>query len=161
MSTFTRIAADAKPGMDPSAPMSRRWGDNGRSDPVAREAARQLGLREAYLEKLLRAKTGLNIRVAEIIKAFRQLGDDVRLERFFGPIRAAYEKRNPPQLTAELLEAEQEADGAEDVAETRFLMTRSDRDLSLAIRAMDCAIVRQIQMRDSLQAEEQRRMQQQ
>ncbi len=140
--------------------MKRRWGDGGRSDPVARRAAEQLGLREAYLEKLLRAKSGISIRVAEIIKAFRALGDEVRLERFFAPIRLAYENKHPLPLTSELLVAEQEADGAEDVAETRFLMTRSDKDLSLAIRAMDCAITRQIQMRDALAAEEQRRMRQ-
>jgi hypothetical protein len=161
MSTTVKpIASDTKSGNGRSGPYGRRWGDKGRSDPVARHAAEQLGLREAYLEKLLRAKSGINIRCAEIIKAFRALGDEVRLERFFGCIRAAYENRKPAALTSELLQAEQEADFAEDIAETRFLMTRSDRDLSLAIRAMDSAIVRQIQMRDALGAEEQRRMRQ-
>jgi len=157
-STISPIKQDAKSGTRSSEPNGRRWGDRGRSDPVAREVAGQLGLRETYLEKLLRAKTGLNVRVAEILKAFRRLGDEVRLERFFAPIRAAYENKNPPALTGELLQAEQEADGAEDVAELRFWQSRSDKDLSLAIRAMDTAIVRQVAMRDALQAEEQRRM---
>ena len=151
--------APAKSGSTASGAKARRWGDNGRSDPVARSAAEQLGLKESYVEQMLRAKSGLNIRCAELIKAFRALGDDIRLERFWAPLRAAYENHTPPRLTAELLQAEQEADGAEDVAETRFLMTRSDKDLSLAIRAMETAIVRQVAMRDALCAEEQRRMQ--
>jgi hypothetical protein len=150
----------AKAGTNGSSPHGRRWGEKGRSDPVARAASATLGLSERYIEHLIRAKNGLNIRCAELIKAYRALGDDVRLERFFAPIRAAYENKNPQVLSAELVQSEQEADCAEDVAELRYWQTRTDKDLSLAIRAMDTAIVRQIAVRDAMAIEEQRRMQQ-
>lgn len=151
----TARAAD-NAGVGTSLPKERRWG-SGKSDPVARAASATLGLSERYIEHLIRAKNGLNIRCAELIKAYRALGDDVRLERFFGPIRAAYENRNPQVLSTELVQSEQEADCAEDVAELRFWQSRSDKDLSLAIRAMDTAIVRQVAVRDAMVLEEQRR----
>lgn len=148
----------AKSGIADSVAKGRRWGTDGRSDPVARSAAAVLGRSPAYVERLLRAKNGVNVRCAEIIKAFRRLGDEVRLERFFACIRSAYENRAPASLTVELVQSEQEADGAEDAAELRYWQTRSDKDLSLAIRAMDTAIVRQVAVRDAMMAEEQRRM---
>lgn len=150
----------AKAGNGHARPYGRRWGDKGRSDPVARAAADRLHMSATYVEHLLRAKSGLNIKVAEIIKAFRALGDDVRLERFWAPIRAAYECRTAPALTPEFAQWAQQADLDEDQAELKFWQTRSDKDLSLAIRAMDTAIVRQVAIRDALAAEEQRRMRQ-
>ena len=147
-----------KAGTSDARPNSRRWGADSKRDPVARAAAEQLGLSEHFVEKMVRAKTGLNIRCAEIIKAFRALGDDVRLERFFEPIRRAYENRRPEALTLKLVESVNEACHAEHVAELRYLANRSDADLSLEIRALHRAIAQMRMLVDAAEAEEQHRM---
>jgi hypothetical protein len=147
-----------KAGEAPASPKARRWGAQSKDDPVARTASDRLGLRPKYVEKLLRAKTGLNVRAAELIRAFRMLGDDLRLERFYEPIRRAYENRHPQPLTLQLVESVREACHAEDVAELHYLHSRSDKDLSMEIRALDCAIARMTLLRDAARADEERRM---
>lgn len=144
-----------------ASPNGRRWGADAKSDPVAGSAARRLGLAPRYVEKLLRKNGGIGARCAELIRAFRALGDDVRLERFFAPIRAAYENRKPEPLTPELAQWANEADSVEDRCELKFWQTRSDKDLSLDIRALDTEIARQTILRDAMVGEEQRRMQRQ
>jgi hypothetical protein len=147
--------------MAATSPNERRWGADAKNDPVAGSAARRLGLAPKYVEKLLRRNGGIGARCAELIRAFRALGDDVRLERFFAPIRAAYENRNPQPLTPELAQWANEADSAEERCELKFWQTRSDKDLSMDIRALDTEIARQIVLRDALAGEEQRRMERQ
>ncbi|SRR6266540_1290335 len=157
--TLTRRSTAGKAGTDAARPNSRRWGADSKSDPIARTVAAQLGLSEHWVEKMVRAKTGLNIRCAEIIKAFRALGDDVRLERFFEPIRRAYENKKPEALTLRLVESASDACHAEHIAELRYLTSRSDADLSLDIRATERALLQMTLLHDAQLAEEQRRMQ--
>lgn len=149
----------ARKAGDPAAsPNSRRWGVDSKRDPVACTAALELGLSEHTIEKMVRAKTGLNIRCAEIIKAFRALGDSVRLERFFEPIRRAYENRKPAALTLKLVESAGDACHAEHIAELRYLESRSDADLSLEIRALHRALAQMRMLCEAAEAEEQHRM---
>lgn len=148
-----------KAGEPAASPNTRRWGADSKRDPVARTAAEQLGLSEHTIEKMVRAKTGLNIRCAEIIKAFRALGDGVRLERFFEPIRRAYDNRRPEALTLKLVESVSDACHAEQVAELRYLANRSDADLSLEIRALHRAMAQMRMLCEAAEAEEQGRMQ--
>ncbi len=147
-----------KAGIAIARPNSRRWGATSKSDPVARSAAQQLGLSEHTIEKMVRAKTGLNIRCAEIINAFRALGDDVRLERFFEPIRRAYENRQPEALTLKLVDSASDACHAEHIAELHYLESRSDADLSLEIRALHRALAQMRMLCEAAEAEEQGRM---
>lgn len=156
--TLDRPRAPAKSGNGASRAKERRWGDNGRSNPIARAASTKLGLRESYVELLLRPRTGLNIRCAALIEEMRAQGADAQALRFYEPIRRAYEKRHPQHLTLQLVEDENAACHAAHIAELRYLESRSDADLSLEIRALHRALARMAQLCDAAEAEEQRRM---
>ena len=145
---------DGKAGTPESSPKTARWG-GGKSNPVARALARESSYSEHTIEHLLRAKSGLNIRCAELIKALRAHGDEACLERFFEPIRRAYENKQPEALTLRLVESVHDALHAEDIAELRALETKGAREVSLELRALDGAIARLHRLREAFAEREQ------
>jgi len=131
-----------------------RWGQSGRADPVAKYVAPRLGMRPASVEQLMKQ---VNHRCAAIVSAFVALGDTERGERFIRPILAAWEHRAAPPLCDAVIHLAQEADAAEDVAESDFLLDRSDANLDRLIRFSDREILRETARRDALVAEQLRR----
>src|SRR6266545_658815 len=116
MSARTLLPPPAASNAGAALPRRRRWG-GGHRDPVAFAVAPELGMRPQAVEKLIHGPTALNLRVAAIVRAFRALGDEERLSRFWTPMQAAYEGREAPPLCDAVLHIAQEADLAEDVAE--------------------------------------------
>lgn len=114
----------------------RRW-LAGRSDPVARMVAPQLGLSPASTEHRLR---NCFDEAALFIKALHQLGDHARLCRLIAPIDAALAEAQPPALTAELFLEEAKADAAEDVAEVQLLNTMTPEHKRAYLRRAYAAI---------------------
>lgn len=155
--TMDGLAVPDKTGNETSRPKERRWGE-GRSNPLARVGSDKLGLSESYVEQLLRAKSGSNIRCAELITIMLEQGATTQATRYFEPIRRAYENRKPQPLTLQLVEDANEACHAEHMAEIRYLETKSDAALSLEIRALQRAIARMTALLDAAQALEQNRM---
>jgi hypothetical protein len=135
-------------------PKERRWGSGGRGDPIAAYVAPQLGMRPQAVGHLMR---DIGPRCAAIVSAFVALGDTARGERFIRPILTAWDGRTAPPLCDAVLRLAQEADTAEDLAETDFLLDRSDQNLDRLIRVSDRAILRETARRDALVQEQQRR----
>ncbi len=159
MSAPTLPPAPAASNAGPLLPRPRRWGTSGRRDPVAIHLAPELGMRPQAVEKLLRScgPSALNLRVAAIVRAFRALGDTERLGRFWAPMQAAYDQREAPPLCDAVLRLAQEAVAAELVADTDFLLDRSDVHLDRDIRASERLILRETAKRDAMVAEQSRR----
>jgi hypothetical protein len=111
-------------------------------------------MRPASVEQLMRQ---VNHRCAAIIDGFVALGDTERGERFIRPILTAWDGRTAPPLCDAVLRLAQEADTAEDLAETDFLLDRSDANLDRLIRLSDRAILRETARRDALVAEQAKR----
>src|SRR5258708_3282937 len=110
----------------------RRWGQSGRSDPVAAYAAPALGLKPSSVEQLMKF---VQHRCAAIIHAFKQLGDEDRIAHFMEPIHRALEgSEPPPNCEATWMLAEQ-ADAAEDVDELRYQLNKSDANLAKLIKS--------------------------
>ncbi len=141
----------------PNLARGPRWGNTGKSDPLGRYLAPRLGLKPLSVEALLRGPQAINLRVAAIITAFRALGDDERLARFWGPMARAYEQREAPPLVDATWHLAQQADAGEDVDELAYQLDPSDAKLDRLIRAKDRAILREVALRDALVAEQQRR----
>lgn len=120
------------------ATKKRRW-LAGHSDPVARFAAPQLGCAPKTAEHRIRE---LPQECATIIRAFQALGDTVRLERFARPILTAYDQREAPPLVAATWNLAEEADAAEQIAETAYQHDPSDANLDRLIRASEAEIQR-------------------
>jgi chorismate mutase len=137
-----------------AASRARRWGSTGRADPVCAYVAPELGLKPAAVAHVLRT---INHKCAAIIRAFRALGDDDRLARFWEPLVRAFEGREPPPLCEATLLLAQEADAAEDIDELRFLSNRSDANLVRLIRAKRASISREIAVLDALLEEQRQR----
>lgn len=138
----------------PNVARGPRWGQSGRADPVAKYVAPRLGMRPASAEQLMKQ---VNHRCAAIVAAFVALGDTERGERFIRPILAAWDQRTAPPLCDAVIHLAQEADAAEDVAESDFLLDRSDANLDRLIRLSDRAILRETARRDALVSEQTRR----
>ena len=134
-------------------PRPRRW-RGGHRDPVACAVAPHLGMRPQAVGHLMR---DIGKRCAAIVSAFVALGDTERGERFIRPILAAWDQRAAPPLCDAVMHLAQEADAAEDVAETDFLLDRSDRNLDRLIRVSDRAILRETARRDALVEEQRQR----
>jgi hypothetical protein len=153
--TLHRAPVDPKAGER----LSRRWGSGGHRDPVAMYVARDLGMRPQAAEKLINGAAAVNYRAAVIIRAFRALGDEDRLARFWEPLARAFEGREPPPLCAATLLLAQEADAAEDVDELRFLSDRSDANLARLVRAKRASVCRELAVLDALLEEQRQRAQ--
>ena len=108
--------------MTTSVASPHRWGNNGRLDPVAALAAPRLQLTPATTEQLMRGRAAVNLRCAEIVRAFLELGDHVRLARFLSPIDAARAGLERPRYCAGLVQDAAEEDAAEDVARSALLV---------------------------------------
>lgn len=138
----------------PNVARPRRWGNDGRADPVARYVAPLLGLTPGSAEHLLKGAQAINLRCAHYILAFRKLGDDIRLARFWDPMIRAYEQREAPPLVAATWELAQHADTREDMDEVAYLLTPSDQNLERLIRSTELEILRQTARLDALKAEQ-------
>jgi hypothetical protein len=141
----------------PNVAKRSRWGQSGRSDPICRYVSPLNGLTPASSEQLLRGPHAINLRCAHYVAAFVALGDTERGERFIRPILAAWDQRAAPPLCDAVIHLAQEADAAEDVAESDFLLDRSDANLDRLIRLSDRAILRETARRDALVQEQKRR----
>lgn len=119
-------------------------------DRVAAYVAPRLGMTPGSVEQLIRGRAAVNDRAAEIIKAFRALGDNERLERFVRPIFDAYEQREAPPLCSATWMLAQEADASEDVAELRYQLEPTDQNLERLIQAKDREIARAVALRAAL-----------
>lgn len=135
-------------------PMRARWGNDGKSDPVALYVAPALGLKASSVEQLIKC---LNHRCAAIIHAFKQLGDEDRLARFLEPIHRALEGREPPPDVEATWIAAQQADAIEDVDELRFQLDKSDRNLAKLIKSKRETLRYETAALDMLVAEQRRR----
>jgi len=141
----------------PNLTRARRWGNDGRQDPVARYVAPLIGLTPASAEQLLKGHQAINLRCAHYVEAFRKLGDDVRLARFWEPLQRAYDCREAPPLVNATWLLEQAADTKEDVSELAFQLDPSDANLERYIRDKEAEIYRGLALIDALRAEQQRR----
>lgn len=141
----------------PNVAQRPRWGNNGKSDPVARYLSPVLGLKPLSVEQLLKGPQAINLRCAHIIGAFRALRDDIRLARFWDPMVKAYEQREAPPLVDATWLLEQAADTKEDVSELAFQLDPSDANLERYIRDKEAEIVRGCALLDALKAEQCRR----
>lgn len=95
---------------------------------VARLLAPKLGLTEGSAHQVLHGH--LAHRAAAVIESFYEAGDYEGLTRWAAPIVAALDRYPIVPVSPDLLVAAQEADAAEDVAETAYHVHRS-RDAAL------------------------------
>lgn len=141
----------------PNLARPRRWGNDGRRDPVAHYVAPLLGITPASAMHLLKGRQAINLRCAHYITAFRQLSDDVRLARFWEPMIKAYDQREAPPLVAATWQLAQAADAREEISELAYLMDQSDTNLDRCIRDKEAEVVREMALLDALRAEQRRR----
>lgn len=141
----------------PNLSRARRWGNDGRRDPVAHFVAPLLGLTPASAEHLLKGRQAINLRCARYIEAFRKLGDDLRLARFWEPMVKAYDQRQAPPLVAATWQLAQAADAREEVSELAYMCDQSDANLDRCIRDKEAEVYRGLALIDALKAEQQRR----
>lgn len=120
-------------GGDASAPKRSRWGA-GKTDPIAVAVGRKLGLAPKTAEHRLRE---LPREVVAFIDEFYAQGAELRGARFTRLIRAALERRTAPPLCDATFDLTQQADSAEEVAETAFNRNGSDANLDRLIRASE------------------------
>lgn len=137
----------------PNVARPRRWGNDGRTDPVARYVAPLLGLTPGSAEHLLKGRQAINLRCAHYIAAFRRLGDDIRLARFWEPMLHAYEQREAPPLVAATWQIAQDADGREDSVEMAYQLDPSPANRERLIRAKELTVVKELALIDALRAE--------
>jgi|SRR6267378_5230414 len=131
-----------------------RWGNDGKSDPVAVYVAPALGLKASSVEQLIKF---VNHRCAAIIHAFKQLGDDDRLARFMEPIHRALEGREPPPNCEATWMLAKQADANEDVEELRYQLNKSDGNLGRLIKSKREIIARETALLDMLLEEQRQR----
>lgn len=141
----------------PNVARPPRWGNNGKSDPVARYLSPVLGLKPLSVEQLLRGPQAINLRCAHIVGAFRALGDDLRLARFWDPMQRAYDQREAPPLVDATWLLEQAADTKEDLSELAYQLDPSDANLERYIRDKEAEIIRGMALLDALRVEQQQR----
>lgn len=100
-----------------------RWRGAGNHRPpskVASRAARVLGLQPETVHALIHGRANVAKRFAAILEAAVSLGDDRMVCRLMAPVDAALQV-DRPDLSPDLIRAAQEADAAEEVAETTYL----------------------------------------
>lgn len=124
----------------PNVTEPRRWGKSGHSDPVARAAAVPLRLRPSYVEQLMRGPTAVNVRCAEIVRAFIRLQDFDRLARFMRPIDDALAGLDRPKLDAPLILTAVREDGEKDLALTALELCPNEATAKAFLREGDQAI---------------------
>lgn len=129
----------------------------GGADALPERIARALGWRRHRAEAAIWGPFNYAETTARIIRALREAGATDTLAKFTAPIREALESPRPVADLNLALDAEQEADSAEDVSELRFLRDRTDVSLAAAIRAEERAAYRACALVDALKAEQERR----
>lgn len=119
-----------------TAPLTRRWGSSGKSDPVAVYVAPRLGLRVSTTEQLIKQ---VNHRCAHVIDGFTACEDWVRLTRFMEPIDASLARIPKPCYGIEVVRNETETDQAEQVAQDILNVAPSRDAAALWIRRSQAA----------------------
>lgn len=128
-------ASGSNEGSTTAAPNGRqRWGTSGKVDPVCVGVARRLGIAPKTAEHRLRE---LPREVVACIDEFYAQGAELRGARFTRLIRAALERRAAPPLCDAMFTRSQQADSAEEVAETAFNRHGSDANLDWLIRTSE------------------------
>lgn len=120
------------------------------SDPVVRDVALALGIREPSAHQLLYGADRINRRFLIIVSAFARHEAWDRLARWTNPVRAALAGVGLSRLTSQLLFEVQQADLEEDGAENAWRREPSDQNARAWVRAIDRAIQRLLQLRQSL-----------
>lgn len=118
-----------------------------------RHAAMALGITPAAMGERVRQR-GIHLQVAELIRSAVLTGDHRLAERLFVPIECARLGLVPEPVTPELLDAEQRADAAEDVAQVAFLTDRTPANRRAYINALRTARARSLELLVALEAEE-------
>lgn len=98
-----------------------RWRNQPSRDALVSHVARELGIQISTASAYLYGDQAVNARAAVIIRCFRAAGRPESLAQWLAPIDAAVADVQAEPLGLELIAAEQEADGAEDVAEAIML----------------------------------------
>jgi hypothetical protein len=154
-SSLERAAGNGNAGVSASPPKEhRRWGTDGKRDPIGRIVGRVLGLTPISAEHLVRS---VNHRTAAIIHAFKQLGDEERLARFLEPIDRARDGREPPPNCEATWMLAEQADATEDVDELRYQLEKSDANLAKLIKTKREMIRRETALLDTLLEEARQR----
>lgn len=108
-----------KAGTDGGYSPARTGGGKGERDAVAQALTRLLGMGSPEAARKV-IYGDLPYRVVQIIRAFDEVGDWERRERWVAPIRAALQKVAFEPYSKELLLRAQVADSDEEVAQTAF-----------------------------------------
>lgn len=124
----------------------------GGSDSLPVRIATALGISRHKAEGELWGPLSAAHRAAAIIHALKAAGADEALVRFIQPIDLALHDVQPEVLRRELLLAEQEADGAEDVAQTSFLTSQDFAHAKLYVRRCDESIAATTRLRNAVAA---------
>jgi hypothetical protein len=115
------------------------------------EAARSLGLRPMTVESYVHGRNPAHLFVAEAIRQARRWGDPAVLGKLMAPILDALND-GPPQSVDALLGPAQEADSAEEVAQTHYqrAQTRETRraliEAERAQLATTAALIRALEL---------------
>lgn len=111
---------------------------NQRCDAVveAFRVARGIERPETARQHLLR----LPGEMCSAIHAFRVHGTPERYQRFVEPVRFALDVRTAPRFSSELVLADRNADAAEDVSETAFLLHPCHETAAAHVRKLDAEI---------------------
>jgi len=124
----------------------------------ATDAARALGLRPMTVESLVHGRRPVHLTTAEIVRAAVRWGDPALAGKVLAPILAA--QHDQPEITVdEALVPAQEADAAEEVAQTRYQQTptaahrRAFLDASRAQLATTAQLIRALEVEELLACE--------
>lgn len=137
--------------------LSRRWTSGGHRCPIATRIAARLGLRPMAVEKLLWGPDNVFDRATVAVEEFVGSHARARIEKPMRRLLAAYGERTTPPLCGATFNLAQEADAAEDVAETAYLSDPSDVNLDRLIAKSEREIQREESRLLALHAERIRR----
>lgn len=124
----------------------------GGCDSVPLRIAAALGISPRKAEHELWGPLNAAHRAADIIRTLKAIGADDTLVRFIQPIDLAIRDAQPEALRRELVLAEQEADGAEDVAESAFLTCQDLAHAKAYVRRCDETIAATTRLRNAVAA---------
>jgi hypothetical protein len=117
-----------------------RWRKQPSGDALVSLVARALGVQWTTASTYLYGEQARNEQVAVIVRCFRAAGRPESLAHWLAPIDAAIADAQVEPLGLEVLTAEQEADGAEDVAQTIMLAHPSPHTRGAFVRRARASI---------------------
>lgn len=146
----TQNESKSESRMRPTVPRGRAAANYHSNDPVVRDVALALGMREPSAHQLLYGRDRINRRAVIVIAAFERHGALDRLAHWASPIRVALAGAGLTPLTRQLLRECQACDLAEDEAENEYRHESSDRAARTWVQAIDRLIQQLLVLRDAL-----------